>query len=163
MIIRPEKPDDAPDIRHLHEEAFGPGRFAKTAYLLREGTMPVAELSLVAMDGERLVGSIRFTRITIGGRSGAVLLGPLAVFRDYGGHRCGLRLMGQGLDLARRQGFELAVLVGDLAYYQKVGFAAVPPGQIEMPGPVDQQRLLAFEMQQGALTGFAGPVSAQSV
>ena len=168
MVIRPERAEDQNDIVHLHEEAFGPGRFAKTAYRLREGVQPVRSLSLVALDQggkgplvrkERLVGSIRFTAVTIEGSKGALLLGPLAVYVDYSGHRCGLRLMKQGLALARRQKFQMVLLVGDLAYYQKVGFAQVPPGQIEMPGPVDLNRLLALELQAGSLLDYKGRIS----
>ena len=159
MIIRPESGADLHDINHLHDEAFGPGRFAKTAYRVREGASPLQALSLVALDGRRLVGSIRFTPIRIGDAKGALLLGPLAIFKDYSGNRCGLRLMSQGLELAREQGFELVLLVGDLAYYQKVGFQQVAPEQILMPGPVDQQRMLACELQTGALNRFGGMIS----
>ncbi len=158
MIIRPETAEDVDAICHLHDEAFGPGRFAKTAYRLREGRKPVSSLSLVALDGPRLVGSIRFTTIRIGGRRGALLLGPLAVYKDYSGHRCGLKLMKQGLEEAGRQGFQLVLLVGDLAYYQKVGFRAVAQGQILLPGPVDNRRLLVFELEKAALKNFSGMV-----
>lgn len=163
MIIRPEKVEDFDELNHLHEEAFGPGRFAKTAYRLREGIEPVNALSLVAMDGARLVGSIRFTKICVGGKKGVLLLGPLAVFVDYNGHRCGLRLMAQGIELARQQGFGLVLLVGDLAYYQKVGFLQVPAGQIDMPGPVDQSRMLALELQPGALADYKGLISIEAL
>ena len=163
MLIRPETADDLKDIHHLHEEAFGPGRFAKSAYRLREGVEPVRDLSLVAMDGARLVGSIRFTQIRIGGKKKVLLLGPLAVYVDYSGHRCGLRLMQQGLELAAQHGFRLAVLVGDLTYYEKAGFVQIPIGQIEMPGPVDQFRLLALELQPGSLEGYCGRVVAHKV
>ena len=163
MIIRPETPADQEDINHLHEEAFGPGRFAKTAYRLREGVEPVAALSLVAIDSldeeQRLVGSIRFSKVFVGGEEGALLLGPLAVFVDYSGHRCGLRLMRQGIELARSQGFRLLLLVGDQAYYEKVGFVQIPPGQIVMPGPVNEDRFLALELQAGGLAEFSGKVS----
>ncbi len=162
MVIRPEKPDDAENISHLHDEAFGPGRFAKTAYRMREGHHPVGTLSLVALDGSRLVGAVRFSRAVIGGRKGALLLGPLAVFRDYSGHRCGLRLMKKGLQEAASQGFELVVLVGDLAYYQKAGFKQVPPGQILFPGPVDTGRILAFEPVAGSLKKFSGMLTIET-
>jgi predicted N-acetyltransferase YhbS len=158
MVIRPEMASDVQDINKLHDEAFGPGRFAKTAYRVREGREPLQMLSLVALDGERLVGSIRFTQIRIGSTDGALLLGPLAVFLDYSGHRCGLRLMSKGLDMARELGFKLVLLVGDLGYYQKVGFLHVPAGQIEMPGPVDNRRMLACELKTDALAGFSGMV-----
>ena len=159
MKIRLEMPIDAPQIELLHIEAFGPGRFAKTAYRVREGGDFVEALSLVALDDDRLVGSVRFTQIQIGGKSGALLLGPLAVFRHYSGHRCGLDLMMAGLDLARDKGFELALLVGDIAYYQKAGFISIPTGQILMPGPVDFARMLAFELRPASLAKFSGMIS----
>ena len=159
LKIQSEIEADAPQIERLHMEAFGPGRFAKTAYRVREGGEFVQTLSLVATDEERLVGSIRFTQILIDGKEGALLLGPLAVFRDYSGHRCGLRLMNAGLDLAREQGYELALLVGDIAYYQKAGFKVIPSAQILMPGPVDMARMLSFELQRGALQCYAGMIS----
>ncbi|MCP4933381.1 MAG: N-acetyltransferase [bacterium] len=159
MKIRAEIHADVPYIGRLHMEAFGPGRFAKTAYRVREGGEFVQALSLVATDEQRLVGSIRFTQILIDGKEGALLLGPLAVFRDYSGHRCGLRLMNAGLDLARKKGYELALLVGDIAYYQKAGFNVIPSEQILMPGPVDMARMLSFELQEGALERYAGMVS----
>ena len=37
LVIRPEAPGDAEAIERLHERAFGPGRFARTAFRLREG------------------------------------------------------------------------------------------------------------------------------
>ena len=159
MVIRAEEAGDATNIENLHDQAFGPGRFAKTAYRLREGRKSVGSLSLVALDGTRLVGSIRFMAITIGAASGALLLGPLAVFEGYSGHRCGLRLMRMGLDQARAEGFEIVVLVGDLAYYERVGFVPIPPQQISMPGPVDMRRLLACELREGVLPKFAGMIS----
>jgi predicted N-acetyltransferase YhbS len=159
MLIRPEQAGDLPAIRLLHDEAFGPGRFAKTAYRVREGAPAVAGLSLVAHFGTHLAGSIRFTAIRIGGRDRALLLGPLAVHKQFAGHRCGLRLMEEGLRLAREHHFRLVILVGDLPYYRKVGFAPVPMGQIRLPGPVDYARLLAAELEPGALADYHGLVT----
>ena len=48
----------------LSAEAFGPGRFARTAYRVREGVAPVARLSLTGWLDGRLVGGIRFTAVT---------------------------------------------------------------------------------------------------
>jgi predicted N-acetyltransferase YhbS len=66
--------------------------------------------------------------------------------------------MTQGLKLARKQGYALVLLVGDLAYYQKAGFVQIPAGQITMQGPVDPLRFLAHELQDGALEDYAGMV-----
>ena len=76
--IRLEGPDDAAGIEALNEEGFGPGRFAKSAYRLREGVKPEAELSFVAVEDGTLRGSVRFWPIKVGGHE-ELLLGPLAV------------------------------------------------------------------------------------
>ena len=37
LTILPETAADAPAIERLHERTFGPGRFARTAFRIREG------------------------------------------------------------------------------------------------------------------------------
>ena len=59
--IRHETEGDSPILSQLAAEAFGPGRFARSAYRVREGIPPVAGLSLCGMLDRRLVGGIRFT------------------------------------------------------------------------------------------------------
>jgi predicted N-acetyltransferase YhbS len=66
--------------------------------------------------------------------------------------------MTHGLELARNAGYELVILVGDLPYYERVGFRLLQPGQITMPGPVDFTRLLVAELNPGALNEFNGLV-----
>ena len=44
LTILPETAGDAGAIERLHERTFGPGRFAKTAYRLREQVAHRAEL-----------------------------------------------------------------------------------------------------------------------
>ena len=159
--IRPQQPADADAVSRLHEEAFGPGRFARSAYRVRE-TSTGPRIALTAWDGEELVGAIQLTAITVGGRPGALLLGPLAVAPAYKGRGAGLRLILESLAEARRQGARLVLLVGDLPYYQRAGFAAVPQGQVQLPGPADPARILALELQPGALADFRGPVAADN-
>ena len=36
LTILTEKPEDAAAIERLHERTFGPGRYARTAYRIRE-------------------------------------------------------------------------------------------------------------------------------
>src|ERR1700754_1397074 len=93
--IRPEGPADASAIEALNDAGFGPGRFAKSAYRLREGVAPVAELGFVAVDGDALLGSVRFWPISVGGHE-ELLLGPLAVRGDQRGRGIGIALMQAG-------------------------------------------------------------------
>ena len=70
-----------------------------------------------------------------------LLLGPLAVHPDMQGQGVGLALMQDALAAIDENLFAFTLLVGDLPYYQKGGFAIAAPG-VKLPGPVDPQRLL---------------------
>jgi predicted N-acetyltransferase YhbS len=159
--IRQQAPGDAAAVSQLHEEAFGPGRFARAAYRVRETSKGPA-VALTSWDGDELVGAIQLTAITVGGKGGAMLLGPLAVAPAYKGRAAGMRLMLEGLDEARVQGARLVVLVGDLPYYRRAGFAQVPAGQIALPGPADPSRVLYLELEPGAMVDYAGTLAADN-
>jgi predicted N-acetyltransferase YhbS len=158
--IRLETDGDGLTLSQISEAAFGPGRFARTAYRVREGTPPVAPLCLIGSLDGWIVGGIRFTAVSIGAEEGALLLGPLVVDPAERGKGYGRALVEQGLARAREAGFTLVLLVGDMPYYGRFGFAPLPPGQITLPGPVDPARLLALEFVPGALAGASGQVKA---
>jgi predicted N-acetyltransferase YhbS len=154
-------PADLPAVTRLHAKVFGPGRFTRTAYRVREGTPPISPYCRAALLGDRLIAVVRFTPIFIGRMEGALLLGPLAVDPDFAGQGFGKRLIGEAMERAKADGVRLVVLVGDEPYYGRFGFRPVPPGQIVLPGPVDPGRLLAAELEAGALDTFNGLVAAQ--
>ncbi len=162
FAVQPERGEDSRALRALAEEIFGPGRFARTAHRVRESAPIAADLSLTAWRGGDLAGSIRFSAIRVGARPGALLLGPLMVAVQWTGKGCGRVLISDGLDLARTHGYALVLLVGDLPYYERFGFARVPLGQITLPGPVDPARLLAVELVDGASQNFEGLVGGAS-
>ena len=86
LLLEPETPDDAEAIEHLNARVFGPGRYARSAYRIRETADPDPALSFVARVGTLLVGANAMTPIDIGGQP-ALLLGPLIVepvFRSQG-------------------------------------------------------------------------------
>jgi len=155
--IRNETAEDAEEIERLVIACFGAGRFAKTAYRLREGVDPVPGLSFVATDndGVKLLGSVRFTAIEIGGTP-SLLLGPLAVQPELRGIGIGISLMKKGIEVAKTYGHQSVILVGDAPYYAKVGFTPIAPGRIAMPGPVDPSRLLGLSLYEGALEKLSG-------
>jgi predicted N-acetyltransferase YhbS len=158
VTIRLERPGDAAAADAIVAEAFGPGRFAKTAYRLREGVACVAALSFVAEEGGRILGTVRFWPVTIGGEA-ALMLGPIAIVADRQGQGIALALMQTSLAEAKRLGHRAVVLVGDEPYYARAGFARIkPPGRITMPGPVDLGRLLGLSLVEGALEGMKGVI-----
>ncbi|WP_299815401.1 GNAT family N-acetyltransferase [uncultured Roseibium sp.] len=156
-VIRPEDASDVTAIDTLQAEAFGPGRFARTAFRIRENIPHRGDLSFVALVGAQVAGSIRLTPISIG-QSKALLLGPLTVSPDFKNRGLGKALMRTAMDAAEAAGDTAVLLVGDAPYYSPFGFQQVPFGRITLPGPVDPARLLiallnGSEMPEGAVHG----------
>ncbi|HZT21227.1 MAG TPA: N-acetyltransferase [Dongiaceae bacterium] len=165
VAIEPQGPADSAAIEALLDECFGPDRRRKQSYRFREATGPVEALSLVARDGERLVGTIRqWPVVILGSRHAtpALLLGPVGVAADRRKERIGDRLIRESLGLADELGHGIVLLVGELGYYGRFGFRPAAPHGIFMPGE-EPHRLQVLELAPGALTGVAGdlwPVSA---
>ena len=157
LTILTEKPEDAGAIERLHERTFGPGRYARTAYRIREKVAHRLDLSFTARIGTLLVGSIRLTQVRIG-ETPALLLGPLTIeppFRDRG---IGKVLMERAMADAKAKGHRLVVLVGDEPYYARVGFKLIPHGHVKLDGPVDPARMLYAELVEGAFAVVKGIV-----
>jgi predicted N-acetyltransferase YhbS len=157
-LIRLQTPDDHTALMHLNECAFGPGRFARTAYRVREDAIGEPRLNLCAVRNGEIIGSVQFTPVAIGGVSGALLLGPIIVVEGCKSQGYGLALIQEGLRRAAGLGYKLVILVGDLPYYARAGFHAAPLGRIVFPGPVDPARILYVELMPGALEGYCGLV-----
>ena len=157
LTILPETADDALAVERLHERTFGPGRYAKSAYRIREGRGHVLDLSFTARIGTLLVGSVWLTPICIG-ETPALLLGPLTVEPPFREHGVGSALIERALKGAKAAGHTMVVLVGDEPFYGKPGFKRIPKGQVKMPGPVDPARLLVAELKVGAFDGVSGMI-----
>ena len=137
----PEQIEDAHAVDALIERAFGPGRYAKAAERLREHNRPLLDISFTAWCGEELVGCVRMWPILIGAEP-AVLLGPFAVEPDWRSRGLGAALIERACEAAKAAGHALIFLVGDAPYFGPLGFQVVPPGCIQMPGPVDPARVM---------------------
>jgi predicted N-acetyltransferase YhbS len=161
LTLVPQVPGDHFAIEKLDERTFGPGRFARSAYRLREGVEPDYSLSFVARVGTLLVGANRMTPILCAqGRNlvPALLLGPLSVDPAFRSGGIGEALVMKSLEAAREAGHKLVLLVGDLSYYARMGFDPVPYGKLTFCGPVDPERLLYCELVEGAFAEVQGKV-----
>jgi predicted N-acetyltransferase YhbS len=157
LTISPETADDTEAIERLHERTFGPGRYARSAYRLREGRGHLLELSCTARIGTLLVGSLRMTPVCIGDTP-ALLLGPLTVEPPFRAHGIGSALIARALADAKAAGHKLVLLVGDEPFYGKCGFQRIDKGRVKLSGPVDPARLLVAELAPGAFDGVRGTV-----
>jgi predicted N-acetyltransferase YhbS len=104
-----------------------------------------------------LVGSVRQLPVCVGDTK-ALLLGPLTVEPPFRKRGIGRALLDRALKDAKASGHRLVLLVGDEAYYSRVGFKRVPKGRTIMPGPVDYNRLLVAELAENAFEGVSGAI-----
>lgn len=159
--FRHATPADDEFVEALQALAFGPGRFARTAFRVRERFPIDKSLSLIGEIDGRAVASVWMTPISVGGIDG-YLLGPLATDPAYRGRGAGKLLVREACAeaLARGQG-RFVLLVGDPPYYGPLGFAPTTPGAIQFPGPVDPARVLLHAPADPALAAsLAGPIAA---
>ena len=159
VTVTVERDEHGPAIDRLLDSAFGEARWHKTSQRVRAGRTAVRELSLVALDGQELVGTVRLWRVVAGSRRRpALLLGPLAVDAHWRSQGIGADLTVEALDRARAAGEQAVLLVGDAPYYARFGFQADKTTGLWLPGPVDRRRFLAHELTPDALKNAAGPV-----
>lgn len=156
-----EGDDYAADIFELHENAFGPGRFTRAAFRLREQGPFDQSLSFIALDNQThaLLGSARLTWIKMSqSKSCGLLLGPLAIQPNVQNMGIGRALVRHCIEAARGTSAQFVMLVGDQPYYGPLGFETAPVGQVSMPGPVDKNRLLVCPLGQFEAASMSGRV-----
>ena len=147
-------------VEHLLDLAFGPDRFGRTAYRIRQGMDAVPALSFAAVEGGALIGTIQCWPVAHhapdGGATPLVMVGPVAVRPDVqrGGH--GRALMVRMLEAAETEADSALMMIGDPEYYGRFfGFTADATGAWDLLGPYEKHRLLAL-----AVNGHDLPVAA---
>jgi predicted N-acetyltransferase YhbS len=160
ILTRPERPSDDLAIEALQRAAFGPGAYARAAFRVREQAPHIRALSFLTERDGSLIGSVRMTPISVGEGDAArgLLLGPLVVDPSFKGQGHGKALMRLAVETARQAGWPFVILVGDQPYYSPFGFRPLPPGKVQMPGPVDPARFLVAELVPGSAKELAGMV-----
>lgn len=154
LTLQSEQPQDGPAVDELIARAFGPGRFTKASERVREFATFAPELSVCAWSYGRLLGVARMWRVKVGGRP-VMFLGPFAVEQGERNAGFGARLIARACEAAAEAGESHVLLVGDEAYFGRVGFAAAPGRDVVLPGPVDQNRVLvrALKADAGEIAG----------
>jgi len=156
LTLQPEQPQDGPSVDALIARAFGPGRYTKVSERVREFATFAPELSVCAWSQGRLMGCARMWRVRVGGRP-VMFLGPFAVEQGERNAGFGARLIARACEAAQAAGESHVLLVGDEAYFGRVGFARAAGREVILPGPVDQDRVLVRALTPDA-GDIAGPV-----
>lgn len=163
LVLQAERPQDAALVEALCDRAFGPGRLAKVSQRIREFAQFAPDLSVCAWApdgarGQRLLGCARMWRVRVGGAP-AAFLGPFAVELGERNAGFGARLIERACEAAKAAGETHVFLVGDAAYFNRLGFDASLGAGIVMPGPVDRRRVLVRVLAEAA-GPLSGPVTA---
>lgn len=160
LTVRPATAADDVFVDDLQAIAFGPGRFARTAFRVRERFPIDPSLSLIAEVDGIACGSVWMTPISVGGMKG-YMLGPLAThpnFRKRGAGKLLAREVSKRA-LARGEG-HFVLLVGDQDYYCPLGWQTTTPGNIQFPGPVDTSRVLLLADDPELAKSLTGAIAA---
>jgi len=140
--IRPTNKNDRDQIDKLLNNTFGPGRYARSVYRLREIRPFVERFSYVYEQSDKILASISYCKTIINSESNGLLLGPLAVALEHKGKGFGVQLVKRTLGLINEDNkFDFIVVVGDLDYYERFGFNRIEQN-IKFYGPVDKNKLL---------------------
>ena len=153
-----QRPRDAGIVDELVRLSLGARGTDSPAARMRAGTGPVAALSFVLLDRDRVIGTLRFWPVTIAPDAKALQLGPLAIHPDYRGRGLSRRLIRHGLERARGLGHRIVVLIGDPSIYRHHGFRPALPLGLDLPGSEDRERLQVLALAAGALDGVRGTV-----
>ncbi len=154
--IKIETPVNVEAISQLNREAFGREDEPNLLKLLRERDELL--VSLVALDGDTIVGHVCASRVKIDGVDRTVAgIGPLAVIES---HRCqgiGSMLMEAIIKQLRIDGFVAAVLLGNPNYYPRFGFSSGISFGLQNEYGVDES-FMAMELVEGSLQNISGIV-----
>lgn len=161
MQIRPETDADIEAIYDLTLRAFAPMPFSDgdegdcINKLRRDGHLTI---SLVAVEGETIIGHIAFSPISIAGVSDDWYgLGPVSAEPGRQKSGIGSALINYGLELIRGLGAKGCALIGDPNYYHRFGF--IGDGRLtyhDLPKEVVQWLSFTDAKPQGVLRFSTG-------
>lgn len=159
--IRPEQATDIEAIAEVHRLAFGEDEEATFVAAIRESDAFIPELALVAVDTERVVGHALFSKIgieTSNGTVDALALAPMAILPEYQRQGIGSLLISHGIEICKKHGHRIIIVVGHSEYYPKFGFKPATTYGLKAPFEVPSEAFLALELVYEALKGVEGIV-----
>ncbi len=161
MVVRPERPEDYPNIAAVIRDAFGQEDEARLVERLRNDADYDPDLALVAIDGDELVGHVCFSGVQIlrdDERTNALALAPLAVRTDMQRRNIGSTLVRRGLEACKRKGHGVIIVLGEPAFYGRFGFFPASAAGIHPPFAAPDVAFQVLEFRPGALQNVRGVV-----
>lgn len=155
-------PEDVKAVRYVNQQAFGQKEEAEIVDKLRNRN--VVTLSLVAIQGNQIVGHILFSPVIIESEHSnfeAIALAPMAVLPPYQRKGIGSQLVRASLKECQCLSHEIVVVLGHPNYYPRFGFIPAKSKGITCEFEVPDEAWMILELREGALAGRRGIVKFQ--
>lgn len=156
--IRSETEADKAAVFEINAAAFPTEVEAKLVDSLRVSANPF--ISLVAVEGDEVVGHIMFTPVTLESHDGLCLmgLGPMAVTPNRQRTGIGTKLVNAGLEHCRALRIGAVVVLGHADYYPRFGFRPASRWGISSEYDVPDDVFMLLEVSAGYLRGYHGTI-----
>jgi len=145
--IRQISNEDNDKIIKLLYKSFGPGRFARSVYRLREKNDRDTEFSYIYELNNQILSSISYYKTFLNNDINGLLLGPLAVDPEYRGKGYGVELVKYTIALIKKtMAYDFILVIGDYHYYEKFGFKKIN-NTFSFYGPVNSEKVLILPLK----------------
>lgn len=145
--IRQISNEDNDKIIKLLYKSFGPGRFARSVYRLREKNDRDTEFSYIYELNNQILSSISYYKTFLNNDINGLLLGPLAVDPEHRGKGYGVELVKYTIALIKKtMAYDFILVIGDYHYYEKFGFKRID-NTFSFYGPVNSEKVLILPIK----------------
>lgn len=145
--IRQISNEDNDKIIKLLYKSFGPGRFARSVYRLREKNDRDTEFSYIYELNNQILSSISYYKTFLNNDINGLLLGPLAVDPEHRGKGYGVELVKYTIALIKKtKAYDFILVIGDYHYYEKFGFKKIN-NTFSFYGPVNSEKVLILPLK----------------
>lgn len=150
LEIRQETEKDYDEVYNVIKTAFETakhkdGNEQDLVAQLRKSNNFIPELSLVAVQDNKIVGHILFTKVKIGEYE-ELALAPLSVLPEYQRQGIGKKLIEIGHKKAKELGYHYSVVLGSKTYYPKSGYIPASKYGIKAPFEVQNENYMAIKL-----------------
>ena len=145
--IRQISNEDNDKIIKLLYKSFGPGRFARSVYRLREKNDRDTEFSYIYELNNQILSSISYYKTFLNNDINGLLLGPLAVDPEHRGKGYGVELVKYTIALIKKtMAYDFILVIGYYHYYEKFGFKKIN-NTFSFYGPVNSEKVLILPLK----------------
>jgi putative acetyltransferase len=155
--VRQEAPQDIEAVYEVNKQSFGSTTEADLVNAVRSREKKL--ISLVAVDGEEIVGHILFSPMAVEDQPSnmsVVGLAPMGVLPTYQNRGIGSKLVRAGLDECHQGGFQIVAVLGHPDYHPRFGFAPSIKYDIKCEFDAPAEVFMVLELHPSALETFRG-------